>query len=348
MIALLLTLFSHLSWAEPLTLESLSRTERKLMNQISEKITPFAQAINQQAAKLDQSYQLARADLDMTLSIEAGLLVFSKSHERSIELVWQRNESKTSPLDEIELTVSGDVDHVAKSMITQIQHRLGERWSNTKVRQKIIRTIYRDARRINRYILSIANFNARGESDWYVANYFKNYYFGVGGDLLFSGVSYDSRLRFRFRVPNVLMPTLPSSRYERRVERRLQRLSTHFSEVASLDMPYHRFTMNRARYLSDLELGINFGPLEVSKGRGLLLEWLPRKRNVFPKSLIPGMTPESLRTLASVFENSVRDFGVMELAQIRLKGALETNFELGFFSISKARDVEYHYRRRQP
>lgn len=166
MIALLLTLFTHLCWAEPLTLETLSRTEKKLVHQITEKITPFVKAINQHASKQGSSYQLARADLDMAISIEAGLLVFSKSHERSIELVWQRNEAQKSALEEeIEVTVSSDVEQVAKSMITQIQHRLGERWSNTRVRQKIIRTIYRDARRINRYILSIANFNARGESD---------------------------------------------------------------------------------------------------------------------------------------------------------------------------------------
>lgn len=112
-------------------------------------------------------------------------------------------------------------------------------------------------------------------------------------------------------------------------------------------MPYHRFVMNRVRYLSDLELGIKLGPLEVSKGRGLLLEWLPRKRNIFNKGLIPGMTPESLRTLANVFENRVEVSGVMELSQIRFKGSLESNFELGFFSVSKARDVDYHYRRRQ-
>lgn len=346
MIALLLTLLTQLTWAETLTIDTLSRTERKLVEQISTKIAPFAQAINTQSTKKN-GYQLARADLDAGLSLEAGLLVFSKSFERSIELVWERNEAKQSTSEMIEIALNGDENELAATMMTSIQHRLGERWSNTRVREKIIRTIYKDARKINRYILSIAHFNASGKSDWIVANYFKNYYFSVAGDLLLTGASYDSRLRFRFRVPSVLEPKAPSTRYEKRVARRLHRLSQHFAEVQAMDMPYHRFTMNRVRFLSDLELGLDFGAFEVSKGRGLLLEWTPRKRETFDKGLIPGMTPESLRRLASLFEEQINDYGVMELSQIRLKGALEANMELGFFSISKARDVEYHYRRRQ-
>lgn len=333
--------------SDELTVESISGRERVLAKQISRVITPFTSAIEgkvRAASPSPSGYYLERADLDFSMSWEAGILFFSKEHARAVELVWEKEKDKILPEVE-ELLITGDEKSLENELIAKVALHLGEKWSNTKFRRRIIKILSRDARRINRYILAVSRFN--GSRNWYVANYFKNYYFGIEGNILETGISYDKRLRFRFRVPQTLSP-MPEEldKYHRKVFRRLDRLASHFAEVNALDMPYHRFEMNRVRYLSDYDLNLDLGVLEVSKGRGLLLEWKPAETFLRTKGLIPGMTPAALRNLANFFEHKVPDAGPLRLSQIRLSGSLEKNLSLLFFSVSKARDVEYHYRRK--
>jgi hypothetical protein len=329
-----------------LNTELLQRQDQRLVNQIQNHISPFSESIEQKNSK-KSSYQLERADLDFGLSGELGILFFSKGHERAVELIWERKEKKnnSSEVQDIEIVLTGDDDETTKMLLKNIKFHLGEKWANTKLRKKIINTIYKDARKINRYIHVVTSFN--GSKNWYVRNYFKNYYFGASGEILVAGVGYDKRLRFRFTTPSVLVnSTPPKSRYQRRVTRELNKLADHFEEVSSVDMPYHIFEMNRVRYLTDYGLDIDLGFMEISKGRGLLLEWVPSEKNAFNKSLFPGMTAESMRVLASFFENNIKEGENFHLGQIRLKGAIEKQLSLFFLSISRSRNIEYHYRRR--
>lgn len=346
MLLLILSSFISLAAETDLNSELLQRHDQRLVNQIQNHISPFVQSIERNEKK-HSSYQLAQADLEFGLSAELGILFFSKGHERAVELIWERKEKKDTDTqtNEIEVTLTGNDDETAKTLLKNIKFHLGEKWANTKLRKRIISTVYKDARKINRYIKVVTAFN--GTKNWYVRNYFKNYYFGASGEILVAGVGYDKRLRFRFTTPSVLINNQPpKSRYQRRVTRELNKLADHFEEVSSVDMPYHNFEMNRVRYLTDYGLDIDLGFMEISKGRGLLLEWVPSEKNVFNKSLFPGMTAESVRVLASFFENNIKEGENFHLGEIRLKGAIEKQLSLFFLSVSRSRNIEYHYRRR--
>lgn len=338
---LLFSLLSLSAGASVLDVETVNRGERKLVSELQEQLVDFSSTLDKLSDDHKNSeYELSRIDLELALSTELGIKLFSTQFEKGIDLIWEKKK-EVSLDEEIEVTIGHDEKETAGIMLPHFLKVLGETKANSRLREKVIKILFSEARKIHRYIEAVASFN--GSEDWYVANYLKNFYFSASGDLLFAGVTYDKRLRFRFKTPAPMVEPSEKSRFERRVHRRLRRLSRHFAEVAAQDGVEHRFTMNRVRYLSNMELGIDLEVGEISKGKGLLLEWRPTPNRSFNKFLYP-FSPGALRSLATIFENSVPDGKDYHLAQIRIKGSLEHELKLLFFSVTKSRDIEYHYR----
>lgn len=292
-------------------------------------------------------YQLKRIDLDLSLSSKLGVLLFSKEKEKGIELIWERRKAPALPEeDSTEITIEAGVSAqaTAEQMLPSVLAVLSEARASSRVRRRVIERLYRDATELTASVQTLARFNRTAPS-WLVANYFKVYHFSASGELLFAGTSYDKRLRFRFRTPQLLEPRPAKSRRQQRLENRLRRLSEHLARVSAQDRAHHRFVLNRARSVETTTVGVSAGIGDASLGRGLLLEWVPapQKPSLFDKHW---PSPTLLRQTADALERSIPDSGLFELTQIRLKSSREAEVELLFLSASRGRDIEYHYRRR--
>jgi hypothetical protein len=318
--------------------------ENKIRSDLKEKVSPIPFKIDEIAlGKETSAYGLQRFDLDLSLSASLGIMVFSKDVEKAIELVWERKKNEVTNFDEIEdINMGASPEETAEIMLPHVMKVLSELKANNKVKRKVIKRIYRDARKISRYVKAIQTFN--GKESWYIGNYFKNYYFSISGEILGSGVSYDKRLRFRFKTPTPLVLSNISKRLEKRIHRRLTRMARHFLAVQSLDGPEHRFAMNRVRTVEGFEGNVNFGLGEVSYGRGILLEWFPGFQASLASSLKRMYPPQYLRSLATSIESVIPDTKNFELSQIRIKGSLESELSFLIMSVSKFREIEYHYR----
>lgn len=315
---------------------------QNLEPQIAQTIAPLVGHFDQ-LADTHAGYRLARIDLDFSLSAELGVLIFSKEKEKGIELVWERRKSKASE-EVTDVVLTEDSNAVVAQMLPPVLEVLSQKRASNRLRQKIVKRLYRDAKEMTALVQTLARFN--GSESWYVANYFKLYHFSVDGDLVFAGASYDQRLRFRFRTPSVLEPIEGLSRRQRRLEKRLRKLARHLENVAAQDGPEHRFELNRVRSVESLHGGIDASVASVSAGKGVLLEWRPLPGAQASKWLRFPVTPTALRATATAFENSIPDSRHFELSQIRLKSSRDSELSFLFFSVTRSRDTEYHYRRR--
>lgn len=310
--------------------------------QIEHAVTPVVERFDE-LAETQAGYQLARIDLDFSLSAELGVLFFSKEKEKGIELVWERRETKASE-EVTDVVLTTDTEAVVQQMLPPVLEILSQKKASNRLREKIIKRLYRDAKEMNSLVQNLARFN--GSESWYVANYFKLYHFSVDGDLVFAGASYDKRLRFRFRTPSVMHADQPLTRKQRRLERRLRKLARHLESVAKQDGPEHRFQLSRVRSIESLRGGLDASVASASAGKGILLEWLPLPESQVTKWVRFPLTPSALRATATALENAVPDSRHFELSQIRLKNSRDSELSFLFLSVTRSRDIEYHYRRR--
>ncbi len=320
--------------------------ENKLHLEFKERISSIPLKIDELSSKKkNYGHQLQRFDLDLSVDAEFGVLIFSKEIEKALELVWERIEQgNLSDIETKELDVGASANETAQKMLPHVIEVLSDLNATNRTRKSVIRKVYKDARKLTKYVKALQSFN--GKESWYVANYFKNYYFSASGKVIGNGVKYDKRLRFRFRtLTPVVLPSI-SKTYEKRVHKRLTRMAHHFLAVQSLDLPHHRFEMNRVRAVDGFNGTINLGLGEVSTGKGILLEWLPTNSSRFISKFVPSYSPGYLRRLTNTIESSVPNTKNFKLSQIRIKGSIENELSFLIFSLSKFREIEYHYRLR--
>lgn len=318
--------------------------ENKLHIDFQKRISSIPLRIDELSSKNEKSsYQLQRFDLDLSVSSEFGILVFSNEIEKALELVWERKEQNNlSDVETEEVNIGVSANETAQQMLPHVIRVLSDLNATNRVRKRVIKKVYKDAQKLTKYVKALQSFN--GKESWYVANYFKNYYFSASGKVLGNGVKYDKRLRFRFRtLTPAVIPSI-SKNYEKRIHKRLSRMARHFLAVQALDLPHHRFEMNRVRAVDGFSGNINFGFGEVSTGKGILLEWLPTNNSHFISKFLPTYLPGYLRGLTNIIESSVPDTKNFKLSQIRIKGSIENELSFLFFSLSKSREIEYHYR----
>lgn len=321
-----------------------TNAEMKLARDLQRQFKHFPQELDRAAEKSSQGYALSRVDVGLGMSVTAGLKIFSVEKEKSIELVWQRELAKSTEDTTLAAPVTGEPTETLRYVLPRVLEVLAEARATNRVRRSVIRALERDARKLNRYVRAVSTFNQLG-TQWQVESYFKNYYFSAGGDLLVTGLRYDKRLRFRFYVPTVLSPARSRTRYERRIHRRLQSMARHLADVSARDDLTHRFVLNRVRSVELYDLSLDLGFAEISKGRGILLEWKPLGP-VMPQEKHFPYHPSVLRRLATTLEQNIPDGDTFKLSQIRLQGSLTKELSLLILSYQRTRDIEYHYRRR--
>ncbi len=350
----LLILFALLAFdlrAEKLSFEKLSFFEDKIASQLSQKLMGFPSKLDNLALeeKSASSYYLDQVDLSFDVSLEAGVKFFSAEIEKGVELIWNRAkdlEAEDKILD-INLEIS-EPEKMSKSMFSMVMRVFKDKKDDNKFKRRMMKLLYRDAKKINRYVKAVSQFN-RNQPDWYVDNYFKNYNFSLRGEVLGSGLRYDKRVRFRLRMPSPIIFEDDLSKYEERVIKRLEKLSNHFKTVADNDEIYNLFHMNRVRYTDSYAFGFSIGAISAAKGTGITLEFKPKpfSRNIQNKFILHDKvySPKFLRAFATTLEKVVPEGDQFKLAQIRIKGSLTSELDLILFNISKSRDIEYHYRR---
>lgn len=315
----------------------------KLSEDFKDKIAPIPVKIDELSSNFkSSSYQLQRFDLDLSVSAGLGVQLFSKEIEKGIELVWVRKDSRNVEKNEREVTIGASADDIAQQMLPEVIRVLTELNANNKFRERAIKTIHKDALKFTRFVRALQTFN--GQETWYVANYFKNYYFSASGKLLENGFKYDKRLRFRFRTPSPVVLPEVNKTYEKYVHRRLRKMARHLLSVQSLDRPENRFAMSRARTVEGLEGNVDFRFGEVSAAKGIVLEWLAVPQLHFKSIFSSTYSPGHLRSLVNSIESTVSDTKNFKLSQIRIKGSRESELSFLFLSFSKFREIEYHYR----
>lgn len=320
--------------------EVFRRTEDTVQNLVMDHA--FLQEQEKKGLYLDQ------VDLEFSLSAELGLKLFSVESEKSLELIWVRKtapgseKSKVKEIEE-EIFLGLDVDKNYELISSHVSTILEDSRATPGVRTKVFERIYKDASRITRLAEALATYP--GKDGWRINRIFQNYHFSAQGELLAADVGYDKRLRFRFNLPTFAGKA--NTRYERRIHKRLSKAIHRFEKLRSLDRPFHSFRLDRVRIVHTAELELDLKFFSLSKGRGIVVEYVHDRQDYFGDNLpqaMPTIFHHATRSLIDLFEQSPMD-SEFPLGEIRLKAELSKSFDLFIASFSKSRNAEYHYRR---
>lgn len=131
--------------------------ENKLHTEFQKRISSIPLRIDELSSKKENSsYQLQRFDLDLSVSAEFGVLVFSKEIEKALELVWERKEQNNlSDAETEEVNVVISANETAQQMLSHVIRVLSDLNATNRLRKRVIRKVYKDARKLTMYVKAL-------------------------------------------------------------------------------------------------------------------------------------------------------------------------------------------------
>jgi hypothetical protein len=337
--------FSDLVNAEVLNDNYISGSKAVITKSSEEIISKVDSAlVTHDSQHREKKYRLDRVDMAFGISAEAGLLFLSSEKEKSVEFIWERNKEKALPLEvseDVSFELSPDVNENYRIISKYVFHSLSKN-GKYRVQQKLVRQLYKDAKKLTSIFHAASTY--QGKDGWRINRIFKNYYFSISGDLVFGNLTYDKRLRFRFKINHLYKTALPTIK-EKRLHRKFSGFITHFEKLRSHDDIYSRLKLDRVWMLNTLDKSLDLKFLKVSKGRGIQFEYLYSDKGMSHYISSPNNSiGRATRDFVNLLDFQKLMTSNFDLAQIRLSGGITKEFNFVFGAISSSKTIEYHYR----
>lgn len=334
-----------LSWLKVNPSQNLTATGEEKLNSILNSHKVFLDRLGTRYPNLD------RFDLSLGVNKSGGLGIFSYGKSSTMELIWKR---QAVPLDEtvnveINLTPYSGEKEIADDLVANLREVLDFKLIRGKVRRRIIKTLYQDASKINRFVQTLYHTPQIGQ--WYVHSFWRNYYFSTSYGILDNlNLGYSKRVRFRFKLNRT--PYVLNSTEQKADNRILTGLLSTFNQVTAMENQEDDFDFYRVWASFDINVGFNLLIFSKSVGKGFLVDM--RKNNAYTSD--QQFSSNFSAKAVSHITNKINGFisnrlddreQIMQLDQVRYMFGISKELDLSLVTVEKAADLNFQFRRKR-
>lgn len=313
---------------------------------IDNKLENIITSHNRIIKRLSDKYEnLDRLDIGLGFNASGSLGIFSFGKSSSIELIWRRKENLKKEQKEITIDINPlmSTDELYKSLESHMGSIVNFQNINNRIKRKIIKTLYKDAKKINYFSKLVLETPQIG--NWYINSFWRNYYFSSSiGFTENLSLGYEKRIRFRFKVNQTPM-RIENKKYNPFIMSVMNTLNV----LQTRDNLHDGLDLYRCRAMIDFELGFDLFFFSKSVGKGFLVEFkkndkfsTPIKTKDYFHHRIMSKITNSINNLISQKE---LDGGALELNQVRYRFALSGELDFVLASIEKSSSIDLHFKR---
>ena len=323
------------------------------LESLENKVEKIYETNNRIVERISNRFPLTeRFDIGFGVTTSGSIGIFSVGASKAIEFIWEREEEKVVEPSTSEKTISlypnmkeGEIQYL---LVKNLEAVIDFDSLKPSVRRRIIRTLYKDASRIN--LLAKTMYKTRQVGHWYTRAFWRIYNFsssyGILDDL---SVGYAKRVRFRFNLNQ--SPYRYSDGEDSKPSKLLFSLMKRFNEVSNRDSSEDNFWLYRV--FTEMSFNVSGDVLVFSKsiGTGYLLDF--RRTDKFVpydhveddfklSSKVVTKVTNYINKFVSKLNTDTKGF---PLSQIRYSFAVSSEFDVLMASVEKEAEIQFHFKR---
>jgi hypothetical protein len=318
--------------------EDISLVENKIDNIIT--------THNRIITRLSEKYpRLDRLDIGLGVNSSGSLGLFSFGKSKAIELIWKKNEVQKSESNEkvINLNPYAGVDAYFQQMKVAMEEVINFSQIKNRIKKKIIKTLYRDAKKVNAFVRTL--YATPQVGSWYISGFWRNYYFSSSFGILDSlNLGHEKRIRFRF---NIL--TTPFELAEKKHNKFIHSVFNTLNMIQLRDNLSDGLDLYRCRASIDYSIGFDLFFFSKSIQKGFLVEF---KKNTKNTSLIETndrlhhrLISKVTNKMNSIIATKELDAPNLSLNQVRYSFSLAGELDFVLASFEKETTLDLHFKR---
>lgn len=322
---------------------------------LNQKLQSITETHNNVLERLAIKYpNLDRFDLALGVNSSGGIGIYSIGKSKSIEMIWRRRSPEKPKAKKEDIIINIDPlkedSAIAQEMVEQLGEIVDFSQIRGRIKRKIIRTLYRDASRINKFAKMVINTPQVGH--WYTSAFWKNYYFSSSFGLLdVLNIGYAKRVRFRFKITRA-----PYRIESEQSTSLLTRMMGMFNRVNKLENQEDQFDLHRVWASVDFNLDFDILIFSKSIGKGYLVEFRKKEDYIdhphanirfgkLPARLVSAVSNTFNQQISKRIENDQDN--IMAIDRVRYIFGISNSFDLSLVSLEKDSNINFHFKRRK-